>query len=420
MDSNVPTTGAANAPPNELRRHLGAVIASVMGLAFSVASLGFTYSIGSFINPLIVEFGWSRQQILATQPLITVAVVLMSAAVGWAADRRAVRQIILGSQLLFAFGFFALARWLNSLTSLYVLYFLLALAGGGTTGIGFASLLSRRFDRQRGLALGIAMSGSGLCGFVVPPYATWAIRQFGWRGGYVALGLLPLLFALPLAWAYLHDRPKVPADAAVSAAPDAIPQQTGSSLVEALTGYKFWFLAVGLFTCSGMLTALLTNLVPLLEERGNDPTNAAFIASSFGVAVVVGRVCVGALIDRFWAPLVGACMLIPAALCVFALAQLQPGVMASVALLLVIGLAGGAEVDLMAYLASRYFGLREYGRIFGGLYIAFALGPGVLVPLFGRSRDMYGSYTIGLYAAAAGVGLFAVLLLALGRYPQRC
>ena len=85
----------------------------------------------------------------------------------------------------------------------------------------------------------------------------------------------------------------------------------------------------------------------------------------------------------------------------------------------VAGLAAGAEVDLMAYLASRYFGLREFGRIFAALYVGFALGPGVMVPLFGRLRDLSGSYDSGLYMVAAGIALFGVLLLGLGPYPSQ-
>jgi MFS family permease len=405
-------------PPSELRASPGPVVASMLGLAFSIATLGFTYSIGAFVNPLVAQFGWTRQQILGVQPLITVAVVILSALTGWFADRHGVRRLILGSQLCFGLGFFALAAWLDSLASLYALYFLLAVAGGGTLGIGFARLLTQRFERQRGLALGIAMSGTGLCGFLVPPYATWAIEQFGWRGGYVALGLLPLCIALPLSWRYLHDDPAtLLRPAATSSA--ALPEAPGLSFLQALRGRHFWFLAVGLFACSGMMTALVTNVVPLLVEHGHAASVAALVASVFGLAVVVGRVVVGGLIDRYWGPLVGAALMFPAALAVLAMALLDPGVIASVLIIFVAGLAAGAEVDLMAYLASRYFGLREFGRIFAALYVGFALGPGVLVPLFGRLRDVSGSYDSGLCMVAAGIALFGVLLLGLGPYPSR-
>jgi MFS family permease len=428
MHTTAPRDDATVASPpaaSELRAAPGPVIASTAGTAFSIATLGFTYSIGAFVGPLVAEFGWTRQDILGVQPLITLAVVTLSAATGWFADRHGVRRLILVSQLLFALGFFALAAWLDSLTSFYILYFLLAVAGGGTLGIGFARILAQRFDRQRGLALGLAMSGTGLCGFLVPPYATWAIEQFGWRGGYVALGLLPLCIALPLAWRYLHDDPAslvAPASASASGAAQGLagtPGLAGISFVSALRGRRFWFMAIGLFTCSGMMTALITSAVPLLQEHGTSAAVAARIASVFGIAVIVGRVAVGGLIDRYWGPLVGAALMFPAALAVLVLATLQPGVEASVLIVFVAGLAAGAEVDLMAYLASRYFGLREFGRIYAALYTAFALGPGVMVPLFGRLRDLSGNYQSGLLMVAAGIAAFGVLLLGLGPYPPR-
>jgi MFS family permease len=408
---------------SELRANAGVVVASMMGLAFSIATLGFTYSIGSFVNPLIAEFGWSRQDIMGAQSFITVAVMVTSALAGWFADRHGVRRLVMVSQALFGAGFFALALWLDSLTTLYALYFLMAIGAGGTVGIGFARLLSQRFERQRGLALGVAMSGTGLCGFLVPPYATWAIEQFGWRGGYVALGLLPLCVALPLAWLYLHDQP-AGARAASDIGDDAVTIEStpvppaGASFGEALRDFRFWLMAIGLFTCSGVVTAFVTNIVPLLQEQGNAASQAALVASVFGISVLVGRVAVGALIDRFFAPYVGAALMFPAALAVLAMATLEPGFAGAAAIVFITGLAAGAEVDLMAYLCSRYFGLREYGRIFAGLYIAFAFGPGVLVPVFGRLRDVSGSYELGLYGIAAGIALFGVLLLLIGPYPR--
>jgi MFS family permease len=418
---------SAAAPESELRANAGVVLASMMGLAFSIATLGFTYSIGSFVKPLIDEFGWSRQDILGAQSFITVAVMVTSALAGWFADRHGVRRLIMVSQVLFGAGFFALALWLDSLTTLYVLYFLMAIGAGGTVGIGFARLLSQRFERQRGLALGVAMSGTGLCGFLVPPYATWAIEQFGWRGGYVALGLLPLCIALPLAWRYLHDMPAQAgsgrdtggAVGTLASAPAPSTDTTsGASFAEALRDFRFWLMAIGLFTCSGVVTAFVTNIVPLLQEQGNAASQAALVASVFGISVLVGRVAVGALIDRYFAPYVGAALMFPAALAVLAMATLEPGFAGAAAIVFITGLAAGAEVDLMAYLCSRYFGLREYGRIFAGLYIAFAFGPGVLVPVFGRLRDVSGSYELGLYGIAAGIALFGVLLLLIGPYPR--
>jgi len=383
----------------EWRDNAGLVAASHVGIAFSVAALGFTYSIGPFVRPLTAEFGWSRQDIFLAQTMTTLVIVLMSPVVGWIADRHGVRRMVLVSQALFGCGLLVLGFGTHSLTSFYALYLLLALVGAGTIGIGFARLISQRFDAQRGLALGIANAGSGLCGFIAPIYATWAIGEFGWRGGYAALAALPLLVALPLSWRYLHDGPR-PAPAAAAAARPS--DEPGVTFREALADRRFWFMAVGIFVCSGMMTAFIASIVPMLQEAGLPDASAARAAATFGIAVVVGRVAVGWLIDRHFAPLVGALLVIPAGLAVLALNLPAPPLALAVGVVFLAGLAAGAEVDLMAYLTARYFGLREYGRIFAAQYMAFALGPGVMLPWVARARDLSDDYGTALTAISAG------------------
>lgn len=410
------------APAGEWRGNAGSVAASHFGVGFSVAALGFTYSIGPFVRPLTAEFGWSRQEIFLAQTMMTLVIVLMSPLVGWIADRHGVRRMVIASQALFGLGFIAIGYGTVSLASFYALYLLLAVVGGGTIGIGFARLITQRFEAQRGLALGIANAGTGLCGFLVPIYATWAIGEFGWRGGYAALAALPLLVALPLSWLFLRDGPRGAGPAAASsgasgAATDAV-VEPGVRFAQAVRDRRFWFMAVGLFACSGMMTAFIASIVPLLQEAGLPDRRAALAASTFGIAVVTGRIAVGWLIDRHFAPRVGALLVIPAGLAVLAFNLPAPPFALAVAVVFLVGLAAGAEVDLMAYLTSRYFGLREYGRIFAAQYMAFALGPGVMVPLVGRARDLADDYGTALAAISAGITLFGVLLLMLGPYPR--
>lgn len=414
---------ADRAPAGEWRGNAGLVAASHFGVGFSVAALGFTYSIGPFVRPLTAEFGWTRQEIFLAQTMMTLVIVLMSPVVGWIADRHGVRRMVLASQALFGLAFIAIGLGTHSLTTFYALYLLMAVVGAGTIGIGFARLISQRFDAQRGLALGVANAGTGLCGFVVPIYATWAIGEFGWRGGYAALAALPLLVALPLALLFLDDGPRAATTTAgtataATAAAEGAPLEPGTTFREALADRRFWFMAVGLFACSGMMTAFIASIVPLLQEAGVPDASAARAAATFGIAVVVGRVAVGWLIDRYFAPLVGALLVIPAGLAVLAFNLHAPPFALAVAVVFLAGLAAGAEVDLMAYLTARYFGLREYGRIFAAQYMAFALGPGVMVPLVGRARDMADDYGTALAAISAGLVLFGVLLLLLGPYPK--
>jgi len=83
-----------------------------------------------------------------------------------------------------------------------------------------------------------------------------------------------------------------------------------------------------------------------------------------------------------------------------------------------LGLASGAETDLVAYFASRYFGMAHYGKIYGVLYMTFGIGSAISPPLYGRVRDLTGNYDLALRAAAAAFIVGGLILLMMGGYRR--
>src|SRR3546814_1152671 len=81
---------------------------------------------------------------------------------------------------------------------------------------------------------------------------------------------------------------------------------------------------------------------------------------------------------------------------------------------ILLGLAAGAEIDLLAYLTARFFGQRAYGAIYGWQYSIFALGYGFSPFVVGRLRDASGNYQAALLGSAVLMGVAAVAALALG------
>jgi MFS family permease len=399
----------------EIRREAGAIFASTLGLSCAISTLGLPYSIGVMVEPLKREFGWTLSEIMDVQIIVAAAVVIMAAAIGHAVDRYGARRIILGSQLGFALGMAALGAFTTSLLLFRVIYGLTALAAGGTIAVTFMKLLTRRFDRDRGLALGIALAGTGLSSMVYQPLLTEVVDRFGWRWGYALIGVLTMTLAWPAAYKWLHDLPANSAVGVEQAQRDSI----GHSLAEALRSWRFWILFFVFFMFSGAITGVLNNFVPILTEQGYPRLEAAAIAGTFGIAVVVGRIFIGAMLDRWWAPMVGFAFFVPSALGMALLGQPGFETWLRIAFVALAGLAAGAEVDLMAYLVSRYFGLRAFGKIYGWVYVGFALGPAALVPLFARARDASGDYALSLIGVGGVLLGSAVLLLLLGRYPPQ-
>jgi predicted MFS family arabinose efflux permease len=175
---------------------------------------------------------------------------------------------------------------------------------------------------------------------------------------------------------------------------------------------------VAFFCVSGAITGALVSLVPLLISYSYTPVRAAELAGVVGLAVIAGRLLVGLLVDRVWAPAVGAVFLVLPVLALVALANGDIGPIASMGAFILIGLAVGAEVDLNAFLTSRYFGMRSFGRLYSIQYMAIGAGAAAAAPLFGHVYDITNSYSMALYASAGLLLIFGPSLLVLGRYPE--
>ena len=148
------------------------------------------------------------------------------------------------------------------------------------------------------------------------------------------------------------------------------------------------------------LHGLLAHLVPMLVDRGMSSATAASVAAVEGVTVMLARVLVGHLMDRFFAPRVAMTFFVLSALGLVAFATGAVDGLAFAAAILV-GLSLGAEVDMVAYLAGRYFGLKSFGATFGLLFGAVLVGITLGPVAFGFTYERMGSYVDVLWVSVA-------------------
>jgi MFS family permease len=396
----------------EFRRGWPVLFAAALGTAFGASPIPFN-SIGPFTRPLADEFGWGRGDIQLALFWFTAAVVITVPFVGGLADRIGVRKVAIATLALFGLAFAALAFTPASLAAFYLLWVLMGALGAGSTPVSWTRVVNAWFVHNRGLALALTLMGTGLTAALLPSLATWLIERYGWRHAFLGIALLPLAVALPVAvWLFREPGAR---EAAQAIAPARV---TGVTVRVALGDYRFWVIAGSILCVAIGVGGSITNFQPLLMDRGFEPPQAARVAGLIGVSVIAGRLVAGVLIDRYWAPLVTLPMLALPALACILLAQPQVGLPAALLSAILIGFAAGAETDLVAYLTARYFGLANYGRLYGLQYAVFGFASGFSPFLFGRVFDLTGSYRPILYVAAALFVLGAVALLSLGRYPR--
>lgn len=273
----------------------------------------------------------------------------------------------------------------------------------------------RNFTAARGLALALSLTGGGIAVAVTPTLVVWLLTATNIRLTFAIIGCVGGLVMLAAAWRYFHDLAAPPP--AADGIADAAPVRPGYALREVFKLPDFWKLVV-VFTfvavCAGTFTV---HIQPMLMDSGLTPARAASVALFIGPAMIAGRLCTGALFDFFDPRIVaGAAFALPA-LAALMLLSLDGTYLMSAAAGVVVGLCLGAEIDVLSYLTSRYFGIRSYGRIFGVMTCCYSVGIGTGSVLAGWLFDVYQNYDVFLIALCAGSSI-AVLLVAAMNKPR--
>ena len=389
------------------------VVASVIGLLVGNGPI-MQFTFGVLLPPVAQEFGWARGTVSSAIVVGLWMTGIATPLVGRLVDRYGIRPVALPAIALFSAATASVALVPASPVAFTAVYALMGLAAAGQTPLVYAKAISARFDADRGLALGIAMAGVGMGAALVPQFAQTLVQTVGWRWAYVGLGSLTFLLAFPAVALFLPGpSPRgVLRDSKVVVGPSEVPGVSGRKAIQT---QMFWRLAAAFVIVAAAAGGTIAHIVPLLTDRGIATSTATAVLSAAGLALVAGRLLAGYLLDRIFAPYVAvAFFLAPLAGILLLFFGSGPSVAAMATVLVGVGL--GAEVDLIAFLSSRYFGMRAFGEIYGYLFALFMLGAGAGPFAMGVSYDVTGSYQLMLASFAIALLLASGLMVGLGSY----
>jgi len=372
------------------------------------------------MNPLTSEFGWSRAEVSLATLILTVATSLCVPLIGRFIDRFGSRAVLLPSMATFALCLVAMPTVVSEYWHYLAVFLVVGTLGAGTNTISYVPVVSMWFDKRRGLALGLAASGIGLGFIYVPVLVQFMISNFGWRSGFYALSGAIVFVAMPLVWMGIKDSPASmglkPDGVEGGPAPNEAYRAVGYTPSEVLRTRMFWLLVMIFLVMSFVLNGLMLHIVPMLTDRNVPASIAALTAATAGGAVLISRIVVGFMVDRFFAPHVAivAFTLSAVGFAIFASGTSGPMIFLAAAM---IGVSLGAEVDLLAFLTSRYFGLRHCGSNYGLLLAAVLLSGGLGPVAFGAWFDTAGSYIGVLKFCAIGNVVAIMVTVLLKPYP---
>ena len=402
---------------NEFSRGWKPLLAATVGTMCGIFTLT-NYSQGFFVGPVTDEFGWSPPQFFLSFTVMMCLGLITGPVVGSLVKAHGLRTLGIVGLIGHSLAYVLLSFNTGSLTLWYLSWALLAFLGAGSLPIIWTSVLNGWFEKHRGKAIGITMTGTGLGAFVLPPLVEMLISDYGWRTAYRGVGLGALVVSLPIVLALFRENTSSSEDNTVSKTTLA-PRDWGMTRAKAIKTPRFWLLGSVLFLTVIVVAGFLSNFPRIMAEQGLDREAIARIASVMGITVVIGRLLVGILVDKFWAPGVAAVFFVLPAIALLLLLTGDVGASTAIVVAVLIGLAAGAELDLLAYLTSRFFGPRHYPEIFGSIIAFFTVGAGIAPPLFGAVAQATGGYRTMLTVAVGMLVVCIVMFLALGRYPNQ-
>jgi MFS family permease len=364
------------------------------------------------------EFGWTRAEISSGATIVAVLGVLIAPVVGMVIDRIGPRRVgIIGATLLcVAVGLLSTAT--ANIWSWWFLWTMLGIAAGTIGNTVWTAGVSSLFNLARGLALALTLCGIGLGALFVPITTKLALDAFGWRGGYVALAGFWAIFTLPLIFLMFSSAIDQRRTGRMAADLTELDSSPSLSAREGWRSMRFIKLAIAAASNVLTLSAFLINMVPIFVFQGLSPYWAAAVAGMAGVGSIIGRLCGGILLDRINGRLVAAVsILFPIVSCILLL--VMPGsVPVTFAAVLIVGLGAGAEYDAVAYLTAKYFGMRNFGALFGSIAGLLVLMNGIGPLVANYVYDVTGSYNPVLWALIVGSMLSSSMFLLLGPYPE--
>jgi len=397
-------------------------IVAVTFIVLLIFSGAWFYSFSLYIQPLQVDFGWSRGQIMTALTISFLSISGTAPFVGRLVDRYGVRRVMTIGASVAAGGFVLLSQT----HSLWQFYAGSAVVGIGNTATGIipaTTVVSNWFKKRRGTALGIMATGIGAGGVIMPQLiGNYLIPNFGWGRSYLVLALI-VCITIPLVLLVMKTKPQdmglypdgVQDPEAVAEAKASTPDSAGLTMKMALGVPVFWLIAVSYLANAVTSNGMMQTQVPYLMDIGFSVATGVTVLTLVGVGSIIGKFTFGWLCDRIQAKYAWS---IAASLMIVSVIMLMNvGPTSSLAAIwlyaIIMGVGFGGWLPTMSFITSTNFGLTSYGTIFGMVVFAQGIGMATGPLIAGYMYDMTNTYTMAfiIFIALSVVTILTALAI---------
>jgi MFS family permease len=407
------------APPGSPRWFYGyVVVAACFVVLFLVWGMVLnTFPI--FLKPIAESMNWGRGDVAWALLWGSIGTGVAAPVAGIVMDRIGARPVMVAGALTIGLGLLAGSQ----IAHLWQLYLAFVAIGCGlmcASIIPCSLIISNWFVSRRGVAMSGAFVGTSAGGMVMSPVANWIILNHGWRTAFALSGVTILVVVIPVVLVAIRTRPS---DVGLEPYRDARDQTSdaeanwGVGVKQALSLRSFWQIAAVMLIMGLVPGGLGNHCVAYLTDLDHSPDRAAFAWSMVMGVMILGKLSIGPLADRWSArsAMAGACVLFAISIAILTFARPYWIVLAFAALY---GFACGAPLVLNALLTSEYLGTKHFGALYGVLNIMGTVG-GAIGPVgAGIYFDRQGTYLPVFYLFAALMLIGAVVAASMRRVAR--
>jgi len=397
-----------------LRCYYGWIIVGVALISMAFW-LGIRSSFSVFYVALLDEFPWSRAGSAGVQSMALITYTFMAPLVGGLIDRFGPRRVIAPGILILAVGLMLCSR-IETLTQFYIFYGVVVGTGISCIGIvSYSAILAHWFEKKRGLASGIAVSGMGLGTFLLVPMSQSFISMWGWRMTFIITGCLVLIILVPATALFLRHKPQeLGQHPDGSNSPDLNnknhsqdqnnKQDNDWTLRKAVYTLRFW--ALILFPFFGFIGVfiIVVHQVKFLVDQGIDKMTAAYILAMVGIVSSIFRIFWGWLSDRISRELTYTMGIVCGCLGAGSLLlfEIHGSAFFTYSFFVLFGVGWGVTAPMFMAVAADLFKGRIFGLIYGfveaGIGIAGAFGAWVAGFIFDKTQSYQAAFVLVIVA----------------------
>ena len=389
-------------------------------VAVALVSMAFWFGIRSsfsiFYVALLEDFPWNRGDSAGVQSMALITYTIMAPLVGGLIDRFGPRRVVVLGIIVLTTGLM-LCSTIKTLIQFYLFYGIIM--GTGITCIGivtYSAILAHWFEKKRGLASGIAVSGMGIGTFLLVPLSQHFISMLGWRLTFLLIGGLALIILLPVNALFLKHKPQElgqfpdglsHADVSNKAEQDINAEKKTTidwTIQKASRTGRFWALMTFPFLAVLGVYIILVHHVKFLVDQGIDKMTAALIFAMVGVVSSIFRIFWGWLSDRIGRELTFTLGIMCACLGVtfLVLIEVFETPQFAYSFFIFFGMGWGVTAPMLMSVSADLFKGKVYGLIYGfveaGVGIAGATGAWLAGFIFDQTQSYYLAFILAIVA----------------------